>query len=272
MSVAFLFLTRGRIHPAWEDFFQPPHAPYLIKNQVYIHAKHPEEFEHPYMCHWKSRLIVPPVKTKWGHLSQIYALHKLLEKSYQDSDINKQPYQYFFYASESCVPLVTYSLFMDYIVKHQKGFLSYRLEPSRYHSSLKSYIGREDFSKMRGQGWLLPRTLVGLLLKHASTDIPLFKPIPCPTEHYFINFFLHYLSRKEIDRLLINRPLTFFNWKEGTKLHPKEYHSVSPELIADLYHRNYLCMRKVHSSVKIDLYIPLESSKFKELDKIIDSI
>ena len=31
-------------------------------------------------------------------------------------------------------------------------------------------------------------------------------------------------------------------------------------------------MRKVHSSVKIDLYIPLGSSKFKELDKIIDSI
>ena len=244
MKLAFLFLTVGRIHPLWQDFFQ-----YANKSQysIYIHAKFPERFRDNY---FKPFLIPGPIPTRWGDISQIRALLLLLQHAYRDPSNAK-----FLYCSESCIPLLAFPIVYRKLVTAvdpNKGFLHwYRLHPER-HKGLgdRSYISYSRFMKMRGQGWCFPKKLVPLLIRHDDSGI--FEQVTCPTEHYFVNCFLHH--NISLPEYFDNRALTYFNWssqpqpqkgKRKSQLHPKTYHYLTSELRSECLDKGFLFLRKV---------------------------
>ena len=254
LRIAFLFLVRDSPHPMWYSFFPDPLPPNI---SLFIHSKKP-------MCKISSRdrfkphYDTSPVETDWADKSQIVAIDRLFKRAF----LHPSKPQLFFHASESCLPLVTLSRFIAYLGNYNnynyypKGFLLHRLESSRYNSRLEGYIARNQFRKMRAQGWVFPREMVSILVWQdtLATDLEYFSQTLCPTEHVLVNILLHY--GVSLDQYFCNRPLTYFNWNDSPETkHPLTYQPsmVTRHLVSDLVDRNYLCLRKATPQVRIKL-------------------
>ena len=197
LPIAFIFLIREKMHPAWYHFFPNPLPSHI---SIFIHSKVLPSTQDRFYQYY----IPDPLPTKWGDISQIYAINRLLRLAYKNTSS-----QLFFHASESCLPLVGLSRFTKYIHDgYPKGFLMHRLENSRYTVDLKKYLDHRQFRKMRAQGWVFSRQIVSTLLQHQH-HTKFFNQTICPTEHVYVNILVH--LGINLDQYFINRPLSYFN-------------------------------------------------------------
>ena len=241
--LAFLFLTIDNLnqYALWERFFSEA-DPRLYS--IHVHPKYPDRVAQSLLF---GRIARNVVETRWGHISQIRALNHLLKEALTKNETNAK----FMYCSESSIPLYNFSSIYDEIMRDEKGFLHrYSSIQERWRRIKdKSYISKESFLKMCGEGWVFNRELAEHVVRNDHTDI--FEKVACPLEHYYINLFQH--LRLDIDGLLHNRRLTFFNWKECSPGggHPKTYQEVTEQDVDKARELGFLFFRKVTAGAAV---------------------
>jgi hypothetical protein len=243
--LAFLFLTIDDLnqHNLWERFFKGADSNLF---SVYVHPKFPDRVTQSLLL---GHLTAHVVDTYWAHISQIKALNHLLEEALSDDENAK-----FIYCSESCIPLYDFASIYKAIMADDKGFIHHYPRDQERWKYIKdpAYIEKESFLKMCAQGWVFNRELARSAVQNDHTE--LFEKMKCPTEHYYINLFQH--LKLDLEGLVHNRRLTFFNWDESTHggQHPKTYEDVTEEDINRARQDGFLFFRKVAPNA----HVPVE--------------
>lgn len=271
-KIAFLFLTIDIVkhNKIWEDYFKH----HTSKYSIYIHPKYPDKVSIPWM---KNNIISNLVPTKWGYLTN--AFYQLLYTAYQDKDNT-----HFFFVSDSCIPISSFSLFYKYIYSFHKNtsFIHFKSVNIDYELS-KRFYKREDKSNIKkheGLGNCLSRFHAHILLFDKKKEFSSFHSIHCGDEHYLSIIYniepiediqLTYYNWDEIpDKLeVLNKQLRkWYEKQEKTKKknplfkkkidslrkkksdigkHPKTYNimDITPEIKKKLLKKNYFFMRKI---------------------------
>lgn len=239
-EIAYCFLTYHHIvrKDIWEKYFQ-----YQTGYKVFIHAKEKIEAHH---YSFPVNIIEDPIPTRGKtDISIVRATLHLLRKAYESS-----PHvTHFLFLTQSCIPLYTYKIHREIILRSPKSILSFitHNKVERYHSlsfMLKRYIKPNQFVKQQ-PNMLLTREDVKWLIENDYTDF--FQQMECPDEHYFINLFLS-VYKKEF----IKQQIHFCNLYTN-RTQAENFYQVNKELIYRARTSGALFLRKVTKVSNIDI-------------------
>jgi hypothetical protein len=245
MKLALCFLTYDTLsQPAlWHRLIE---ANKDIIN-VYIHNKtviHNDKYDLKKYC------IPRRVKTKWGHISLVYATMCLFEEAFKNKDN-----EYFLLLSDTCIPLHNIRTIYNDIVSIGQSILCSVdvINVNRFLTLRnKHFFKQSDFSKQM-QWMCLKRNDVAFFLQNDFTSI--FGPrFLIPDEHYFITIMKKYKIPFH------NKCITFANWRQKSdnmvqyRPFPKTYSSLSNKQIYIILRENTYFMRKVAKETVLPLY------------------
>jgi len=173
------------------------------------------------------------IPTAWGSISLVKATLCLLQMALTDPLIKK-----FILLSESCIPMSSFDLLYDCLreeANRSRIYWSYGKNHDRYHfikGNISQVIPIANWMK-QSQWMCLDRKHVSLLFlpihqKRLLKTLEDFSYCPAPDEHFFINYFIHFLKINPNE--FINYPNTYVDWNVSCK-HPKLFGYVPSELV-----------------------------------------
>jgi hypothetical protein len=213
-KVAFLFLTIGDINYSnlWEKYFRG----HEDKCNIYCHPKNPNNVK----SFFKNKIIKDRVETKWGHISIVEAMTKLLRKAFNDDKKN----EYFIFRSESCVPIKSFSKMYDFVTKYKNKSLFALVNNMGQHQSRFKYLKNNEKVGLtldkfyKGETWsIISRKHVITILKEFPKMKEVFKDVYVPEEHFNVSIILLKHSRKSIKDI----STTLVHWISGK--HPYSF-------------------------------------------------
>lgn len=208
-KIAFMFLTKGPLPlaPLWERFFKGHEGLYSI----YVHSLPSYTPSFTTSSVFYSRHI-PSEVTEWGKMSMCDAERRLLGNALLDISN-----EWFILLSESCIPLLNFSIAYHYISKSRHSFMASADEPGpygrgRYNPKMSPGVNLSDWRK--GSQWFEVNRGIAVQIVQDTFFYPKFKDFCQPgcyvDEHYFQTM----LSIK-VPHLLANRSLTWVDWSRG---------------------------------------------------------
>jgi len=230
-KIGFLFLTRGEHHniSIWESYFENVDP---SRYKILVHSKEPNTLLSPL---WKQQnsSILRSIPTAWGTISLVKATLCLLQMAVTDPLIKK-----FILLSESCIPMSSFDLLYDCLHEESNRsriYWSYGKNHDRYHfikGNISQVIPIANWMK-QSQWMCLDRKHVSLLFlpihqKRLLKTLEDFSYCPAPDEHFFINYFIHFLKIHPSE--FINYPNTYVDWNVSCK-HPKLFGYVPSDLV-----------------------------------------
>lgn len=231
MSIGFLFLTLGDIHPVWKKWF--PHY-----YNVYIHNKYNlREPEFAKKC-------IKTIITEWGHISIVKAMILLLKEAFKDTYIT-----HFVFLSGNCVPLYDYIYTCDNICKLKTSTFDFFQEKVRVNNLDDTFF---KLTLRHSQWCILNRYDAEFLINNDYTKH--FNKVSIPDELYFGTI----LKFANCD--IKNVKTTYVNWKKYVKRRngrsPHQFKILDQKILSSVYlnHPSALFMRKVDHDVVIYPY------------------
>ncbi|KAL2236029.1 uncharacterized protein LOC105175076 isoform X1 [Sesamum indicum] len=208
-KIAFMFLTKGPLPlaPLWERFFKGNEGRYSI----YIHSLPSFEADFPSSSVFYKRQI-PSQVAEWGEMSMCDAERRLLANALLDI-LNER----FVLLSESCIPLYTFTMTYDYIMRSKFSFMGAFDQPGphgrgRYNENMLPEVNITIWRK--GSQWFEINRKLALYVVEDTKFYPKFnefcQPACYPDEHYFPTM----LTIKAAN-LLANRSITWVDWSRG---------------------------------------------------------
>ena len=264
-KVAFLFLTRGEHHniSIWESYFKNAD---LTKYKILVHPKDPATlvsslWQHPNSC------ILRSIPTTWGTISLVKATLCLLQMAITDPLVKK-----FVLVSESCIPTGSFDSMYECIcqeVNKSRIQWTYGKNHDRYHfikGNISQVIPIANWMK-QSQWMCLDRKHVSLLFlpanqKRLLKSLDDFTHCPAADEHFFINYFVHFLKIHPAE--IINYPITYVDWNVSSK-HPKLFGFIPSELLTYCREKKIFFARKF-APIKLSIE---EISSVIQLEQLI---
>lgn len=241
-KIAFLFLTIGDInHPIfWDNYFKEN----FNKINIYCHPKNPDDVKTPWL---KKGIIKNLTDTKWGFITKAY--YNLMAEALQDKDNVK-----FITISESCIPLLPFDKFYNFVIKDpKKSFIKFtKLKKYDLEERIKTQKGYEKYKFRKHLArFCLSRHHVKVLLNN-SADYQFFNKM-----HVGDEFFLSLLHPfNNVDDFAV----TYDNWG---------YISKKIDDINRKIEKQYLIKEKENQDI---LVVKHMEDTIKSLQKIKDDI
>eukprot|EP01033_Poteriospumella_lacustris_P008913 gene8913-6399_t len=227
-KIAFLFLARGDLphEDLWELFFTF-HAPPSFYS-IYWHTQPdyqpaPHSFFRPY--HMKH--LIP---TQWGTMSLVEASRNLIRQAIQDPE-NK----YFALFSESCVPLLPFSVWYRGMMQHADryslvnacDFGADNMEtPNRWRPELDTVPGFTPDKFRKSAQWVALNRKHATIVANDALLAPKFHVVQPADEHYVASLLaLHHLDNETT----CADGFTHVVWSDNRAAHPATY---SPDSLA----------------------------------------
>lgn len=242
-KIALCFLTYDNLSKPtlWKSLLEKTDN----KFNVYLHNKFTFQDNDTNFDKYCIDTIVP---TKWGNISLIRATLKLFEAAFQ----NKEN-EYFVLLSDKCIPLYDLNTIYHKIVSIDKNIISNSSSNNRRFSTFqdKDFFEESKFVK-QGQFMILKRDSVKWFILNDYTHV-FGEHFEAPDEHYFVNLC------EKFNISYLNKAVTYVNWDEGDKGHPKEYFTLTEEDIKEIknnsgYHNHVLFIRKINKDCKLPNY------------------
>lgn len=240
MKIAFLFLTRCNHHSeiCWNLFFKN------INPDLYSIYCHPKSI--PSQVFLKNNLVKNMISTKWADISLVRATLILLANAYKEKKNS-----HFILLSESCVPIVNFSILYKRIKKLEQSVFHFKHlsnKLNRYQLLSPVIRNKLSFSNFycQHQWMLLLRNDVIFFISQDLTNY--FSATPASDEHYFISLMVLYKKYKNI----INKKITYCDWSDQSSMHPKIYDKLNINFIHKLQKEGYLFIRKVGKTYQPD--------------------
>ncbi|KAK1372041.1 glycosyltransferase BC10-like [Heracleum sosnowskyi] len=228
-KVAFMFLTRGKVHlaPLWDKFFEGHEGLYSI----YVHTQPTFNGTFPENSVFHGRRI-PSKKVEWGKFNMIEAEKRLLANALLDTSNQR-----FVLLSESCIPLFNFWTIYSYLINSTQTFVEAYDLPGpvgrgRYNHRMEPDITLEQWRK--GSQWFQMDRELALEIISDQKYTVLFKKFCKPAcysdEHYIPTF----VSMKFWEKNS-NRTLTWVDWTLGGP-HPTRFGriQVTVDLLKDM--------------------------------------
>jgi hypothetical protein len=283
-KIAFLFLTYNNLKrpDIWNKFFDIENnnndiisssntfasSKYSNKFTIYNHAKEPENVTDILL---KGKHIPEHIETCWGCFGTVEANILMMKEAMKDSLNTK-----FILVSESCIPIVSFDKFYNEIMKDDKSrFKMWDNNNTihRYNDIVETDILVNNFVKHNGQGIILNRYHLELLVNSLSKYKNNWKNMGCVDEHYFgnilkqldLDFDINNNSKNSMfnswlkDELDINKICNDNSYESICKTHHKgtksssTFENISNKAIDELRTKNYLLARKVDKDTEIDV-------------------
>jgi hypothetical protein len=230
MSIGFLFLTLGDLHPIWDKWF--PHLKY-----VYVHNKY--QLKNPEFA----AKCIKTIETRWGHISLVEAMLLLLKESFKDNYIT-----HFVFLSGNCVPLYDYIYTSSEIVKLEKS--TFHFFPSKDFKNVHSDLVK---SALRHSQWcILKRNDAEMLINNDYMQY--FRNVSIPDEIYFATVL------RFADIQIDNKMTTYVDWHKYVKRNngksPHHFKILNEHTLSYIYSNYPTClfMRKVDHCVGVYPY------------------
>ncbi|XP_009393005.2 glycosyltransferase BC10 [Musa acuminata AAA Group] len=218
-KVAFMFLTRGPLplSPLWEKFFRGHEGRYSI----YVHALP------SYQANFTSASVfyerqIPSKVSEWGQMSMCDAERRLLANALLDISN-----EWFVLLSESCVPLLSFNITYQYLIRSRYSFVGVTDDRGpygrgRYNASMAPEVTIEQWRK--GSQWFQVKRKLAVSIIKDTTYYPKFEKFCRPhcyvDEHYFPT-----MLAIQSPNLLANRSLSWVDWSRGGA-HPATFGKV----------------------------------------------
>lgn len=202
-KIAFLFLTLDNVNfpTIWENYFKDNEGKYTI----YCHPKYPQKVTVSWL---KSNIITDLVETGWGYI--VHAYHNLLKAAYEDKSNYK-----FITISESCLPLVEFSVLYNTLMKNELESYIKFIPISNYDKSARIQVnpGYEKFQFIKHYArFCLSRHHTKILLSKKD-DFAFFYKM-----HIGDEFFLTILyQNNKNDPNIKDFAVTYDNWEYVTQ-------------------------------------------------------
>jgi hypothetical protein len=211
-KIAFLFLTIGDVnYPSiWKDYFKNNED----KINIYIHPKNPKDVK----SFFKNYIIDYYVQTKWGHISIVESMCKLLFVAMQNGQN-----EYFVFRSESCLPIKKFIDFYNFMLKINKSIFILGNNKGQHLSKIK-YIKNTELkfnnNFYKGETWsILTRKHAQTILREASSFMYLFEDVHVPEEHFNPTI----ITMKHGKKSILNLRSTIVYWKKEFSKHPHTF-------------------------------------------------
>ncbi|CAN6451561.1 unnamed protein product [Victoria cruziana] len=211
-KIAFLFLTRGPLPfaPLWERFFQGNDG----KFSIYVHARPSYNKSTSEQSVFHGRRI-PSKDVKWADLSMVEAERRLLANALLDFSNQR-----FVLLSESCIPILPFSVVYDYLINSSQSFVDIYIDPHdrRYIDQMFPVIKRRQWRK--GSQWFeMDRKLAVEIVgdRKYFGEFSKGRRPRCPDEHYIPT-----MVNIEFGPWNSNRSVTYVDWS-ARKAHPATF-------------------------------------------------
>ncbi|XP_072958448.1 glycosyltransferase BC10-like [Typha angustifolia] len=208
-KIAFMFLTKGPLplSPLWEEFFKGHEGLYSI----YIHSLPNYQSDFPTTSVFYGRRI-PSQVAEWGKMSMCDAERRLLANALLDISNER-----FILLSESCIPLYSFSIIYQYLIRSRYSYVGAFDDPGRYGRGRYNpkMVPEVDISQWRkGSQWFEVNRKLAVDIIADTKYYPKFKEFCKPAcyvdEHYFPT-----MLTIESSNLIANRSLTWVDWSRG---------------------------------------------------------
>ena len=223
IKIAFLFLTLDNVHypEFWEKYFKNNYD----KINIYCHPKYPEKVNVKWQ---KDNIIFKLVDTSWGYIVDAYI--SLLLQAIKNKDNIK-----FITISESCIPIISFNKFYNFVTKNVKtSYIKYmKIKNYDLNERIKKQKGYEKIKFIKHYArFCLSRHHVKKLLSNKN-NISFFKKM-----HVGDEFFLSSLKNSNN---IIDYLITYDNWEytnnEVNKINKKiklKYEDIESNKLNDL--------------------------------------
>ena len=208
-KIAFMFLAVGPLplYPLWEKFFDGHERFYSI----YIHSLPAYRANFPRSSPFHGRQI-PSQTTQWGETSICDAERRLLANALLDFHN-----EWFVLVSESCIPLVNFSLVHGYFKRANQSFIQAFDDPGvdsrgRYNPLMAPEINISDWRK--GSQWFEVERAAAVAILKDTTFYPKFKEY-CKPRCYVDEHYLPTMLTLEMPTRLAYRSVTWVDWSRG---------------------------------------------------------
>ncbi|XP_054799048.1 glycosyltransferase BC10-like [Prosopis cineraria] len=208
-KIAFMFLTKGPLPlaPLWERFFKGHEGFYSI----YVHSLPSFQAKFPPSSAFHNRQI-PSQISEWGRMSMCDAERRLLANALLDISNER-----FVLLSESCVPVYSFSVIYNYIMRSKYSFMGAFDDPGpfgrgRYNEHMSPDVNITDWRK--GSQWFEVNRKLAINIVEDTRFYTKFEQYCRPAcyvdEHYFPT-----MLTIEAGNMLANRSVTWVDWSRG---------------------------------------------------------
>ncbi len=204
MKLGFLFLTIENVyHPdIWEEFFGAEVDERCI---VRMHPK-PESVD-LIRAEWRPRVVADPVPTRWGEVSLVVAMNRLLRSALEDEEVER-----FVLLSDSTIPIRSFDQVYERLAAETRSIFAYASDPELWPrcEPLLEYLPRSVVAKSH-QWAVLNRKHAQLLVDHEAECLGWFTDVFAADEHVWITMLHHWgLENEVVDGLT-----TYVEWPGG---------------------------------------------------------
>jgi hypothetical protein len=213
-KIAFLFITKDKINYSklWNKFFSKNNSRF----NIYVLQKKKDTSDK----FFSKYLLDEPFSYKFGNISVINAMNKLLIESIKDGS-NQQ----FIFLNQYSIPFKNFDYIYDSIInntqsifslnngsKHRLNRFKYLINPDKYKITQNNFYKSDPFC-------ILTRKHVNTILSKSSLYLYIFKKIIFPEEHFYVNIvFLNHGINSIIDK----SPF-FVYWKIKDSPYPHQF-------------------------------------------------
>jgi hypothetical protein len=213
-KIAFLFIIKDKINYSklWQKFFKKKNEK---KFNIYVlaHKKKSDKFFNKYV-------IDDTINYKWGNISVINAMNRLLFESMKDGTNQK-----FIFLNQYSIPIKNFDYLYNNIInntqsifsinngsKHRLNRFKYLINPDKYNITQNNFYKSDPFC-------ILTRKHVNTILNKSSIFLNIYKKLIYPEEHFYINivFLNHGINS------IINLSPFFVHWKIKDSPYPHQY-------------------------------------------------
>ncbi|KAF7830488.1 glycosyltransferase BC10-like [Senna tora] len=243
-KIAFMFLTKGPLPlaPLWERFLKGHEGYYSI----YVHSLPSFQANFPPSSVFHNRQI-PSQVSEWGRMSMCDAERRLLANALLDISNER-----FILLSESCIPVYSFSVIYNYLMRSKYSFMGAFDDPGpygrgRYNENMFPVVNITDWRK--GSQWFEINRKLAINVVEDTTFYPKFEQYCRPAcyvdEHYFPT-----MLTIEAGNMLANRSVTWVDWSRGGA-HPATFggSDITEEFFKRIYEGHRCLYNNRNSSV-----------------------